>query len=225
MREASSTQSCRSQRTTPAHLQPVDSPLTCGIPMVRFLLSHREASSQPHSSSHSYTFKYPLFFSQALADPLQASLSFVNPEDVFGIAVYKDGRVCISILHSAGDDPHGYETAAERWSPVQSVSNTTQWLDTNWDIDTQSALICFQIWHWWGACRPKGRKLLILVQLVTKSFCCLQVETIMLSIISMLSSPNDESPANIDAAKEWREDREGFRKRVARVVRKSQESL
>eukprot|EP00798_Chlamydomonas_sp_ICE-L_P006905 gene6905-30882_t len=51
------------------------------------------------------------------------------------------------------------------------------------------------------------------------------VETIMISIISMLSSPNDESPANVDAAKEWREDREGFRKHVARIVRKSQESL
>lgn len=31
----------------------------------------------------------------------------------------------------------------------------------------------------------------------------------MISIISMLSSPNDESPANVDAAKEWREDRVG----------------
>jgi ubiquitin-conjugating enzyme E2 G1 len=85
--------------------------------------------------------------------------------------VYADGRVCISILHSAGDDPMGYESAAERWSPVHTV------------------------------------------------------ETIMISIISMLSSPNDESPANIDAAKEWREDRAGFRKRVARIVRKSQEML
>jgi ubiquitin-conjugating enzyme E2 G1 len=47
----------------------------------------------------------------------------------------------------------------------------------------------------------------------------------MISIISMLSSPNDESPANIDAAKEWREDRSGFRKRVARIVRKSQEMM
>ena len=52
-----------------------------------------------------------------------------------------------------------------------------------------------------------------------------QVETIMISIISMLSSPNDESPANIDAAKQWREDREGFKRKVARVVRKSQEML
>lgn len=52
-----------------------------------------------------------------------------------------------------------------------------------------------------------------------------QVETIMISIISMLSSPNDESPANIDAAKEWREDRETFKKKVARIVRKSQEML
>lgn len=37
------------------------------------------------------------------------------------ISVYLDGRVCISILHTPGDDPLGYETAAERWSPVQSV--------------------------------------------------------------------------------------------------------
>ena len=53
----------------------------------------------------------------------------------------------------------------------------------------------------------------------------MQVETIMLSIISMLSSPNDESAANLDAAKEWRDDKDQFRKKVARVVRKSQECL
>ena len=51
------------------------------------------------------------------------------------------------------------------------------------------------------------------------------VETILLSIISMLSSPNDESAANIDAAKEWRDDRAEFKKKVGRVVRKSQEML
>lgn len=35
--------------------------------------------------------------------------------------VYPDGRVCISILHNPGDDPHGYERASERWSPVHTV--------------------------------------------------------------------------------------------------------
>ena len=35
--------------------------------------------------------------------------------------IYADGRVCISILHPPGADPLGYETAAERWSPVQNV--------------------------------------------------------------------------------------------------------
>ncbi|KAJ8766101.1 hypothetical protein K2173_020617 [Erythroxylum novogranatense] len=49
------------------------------------------------------------------------------------------------------------------------------------------------------------------------------VESIVLSIISMLSSPNDESPANVDAVKQWRENREEFRKKVSRCVRKSQE--
>ena len=37
------------------------------------------------------------------------------------LKVYPDGRVCISILHAPGDDPMGYESSAERWSPVQSV--------------------------------------------------------------------------------------------------------
>uniref|UniRef100_A0A3B5LHQ2 Ubiquitin-conjugating enzyme E2 G1 n=1 Tax=Xiphophorus couchianus TaxID=32473 RepID=A0A3B5LHQ2_9TELE len=50
------------------------------------------------------------------------------------------------------------------------------------------------------------------------------VETIMISVISMLADPNSDSPANVDAAKEWREDPNGeFKKKVARCVRKSQE--
>ncbi|KAJ8711363.1 hypothetical protein PYW07_008605 [Mythimna separata] len=49
------------------------------------------------------------------------------------------------------------------------------------------------------------------------------VETILISVISMLADPNDESPANVDAAKEWRERYSDFKKKVARCVRKSQE--
>ena len=37
------------------------------------------------------------------------------------LLVYPDGTVCISILHTPGDDPTQYEQASERWSPVQSV--------------------------------------------------------------------------------------------------------
>ena len=49
------------------------------------------------------------------------------------------------------------------------------------------------------------------------------VESIIISVISMLSDPNDESPANIDAAVMWRNDKLAFKKRVRDVVRKSQE--
>ena len=35
--------------------------------------------------------------------------------------VYANGEVCISILHPPGDDPNHYESASERWSPIQSV--------------------------------------------------------------------------------------------------------
>lgn len=105
--------------------------------------------------------------------------------DLFHPNIYPDGRVCISILHSPGDDPTGYETSAERWSPVQSV------------------------------------------------------EKILLSVISMLAGkpysyffcrailgysilePNDESAANVNAAKMWREDRSQFERIADNLVRKT----
>eukprot|EP00794_Sanderia_malayensis_P017502 gene17502-19252_t len=87
--------------------------------------------------------------------------------EIFHPNIYPDGRVCISILHAPGDDPMGYETSAERWSPVQSV------------------------------------------------------EKILLSVVSMLAEPNDESSANVDASKVWREDREKFNTIASQCVRKS----
>ncbi|KAL7055273.1 hypothetical protein AAHC03_024547 [Spirometra sp. Aus1] len=87
--------------------------------------------------------------------------------EIFHPNIYPDGRVCISILHAPGDDPLGYETSAERWSPVQSV------------------------------------------------------EKILLSVVSMLAEPNDESAANVDAAKTWREDRQRFNEMALRSVRLS----
>jgi ubiquitin-conjugating enzyme E2 G1 len=83
--------------------------------------------------------------------------------------VYSNGEVCISILHPPEEDKYGYESAAERWSPVQTP------------------------------------------------------ETILLSVISMLSSPNDESPANVEAAALWRENPAEFKKRVRKCVRDSLE--
>lgn len=51
------------------------------------------------------------------------------------------------------------------------------------------------------------------------------VETIIMSVISMLSEPNPESPANVDAAVQFRQDPKAFKKRVLDCVRKSQEDL
>ncbi|KAL0486158.1 ubiquitin conjugating enzyme E2 [Acrasis kona] len=85
--------------------------------------------------------------------------------------IYKDGKVCISILHPPGDDEYGYEKSSERWLPIHSA------------------------------------------------------ESVLISVISMLSAPNDESPANIDAAKQWREQKDEYKKKVKQFVRKSQEEM
>ncbi|KAI0995637.1 hypothetical protein K3495_g12543 [Podosphaera aphanis] len=37
--------------------------------------------------------------------------------------IYPDGKVCISILHAAGEDEQSGELACERWSSVQSVES------------------------------------------------------------------------------------------------------
>ncbi|KAH7135227.1 ubiquitin-conjugating enzyme/RWD-like protein [Dendryphion nanum] len=47
------------------------------------------------------------------------------------------------------------------------------------------------------------------------------VEKILISVMSMLAEPNDESPANVDAARMWRENRAEYEKVVRQNVRKS----
>ncbi|KAF2673278.1 ubiquitin-conjugating enzyme [Microthyrium microscopicum] len=81
--------------------------------------------------------------------------------------VYPDGKVCISILHPAGDDPNHYELASERWSPIQSV------------------------------------------------------EKILISVMSLLAEPNDESPANIEAAKMWRDHRQQYETTVKAYMKQA----
>ncbi|KIY69582.1 ubiquitin-conjugating enzyme [Cylindrobasidium torrendii FP15055 ss-10] len=51
------------------------------------------------------------------------------------------------------------------------------------------------------------------------------VESILISVISMLSAdvPNIDSPANVDAAKEVRDDPSGYKKKVRRLARRSAE--
>lgn len=45
-------------------------------------------------------------------------------------------------------------------------------------------------------------------------------ETILVSVISLFHSPNDESPANVEAARLFREEREGKSKEFKKMCRK-----
>jgi ubiquitin-conjugating enzyme E2 G1 len=49
------------------------------------------------------------------------------------------------------------------------------------------------------------------------------VEQVLVSVMSMLSEPNIESPANVDAAKQLRDAPKEFRKKVRRTVERSLE--
>jgi ubiquitin-conjugating enzyme E2 R len=49
------------------------------------------------------------------------SFKFLRP--IYHPNVYPDGRICISILHPAGEDEMSGESATERWTSVQSVES------------------------------------------------------------------------------------------------------
>jgi len=86
--------------------------------------------------------------------------------------VYKDGKVCISILHEAKEDAFNQqESIDEKWRPILSI------------------------------------------------------EAVIVSVMSMLSEPNFESPANIDASVMWKKSPEDYNKKVKKLVRKSQEIM
>jgi len=93
-------------------------------------------------------------------------IKFIKPV-IFHPNVYPDGTVCISILHSPGEDPFQYEKACERWTPSYGI------------------------------------------------------DKVLLCIANLLAEPNIESPANVDAAKMYRDDRERFDKIADKSVRLS----
>lgn len=84
--------------------------------------------------------------------------------------VYRDGRLCISILHQGGD-PTSDEPDSETWTPAQTV------------------------------------------------------ESVLISIISLLEDPNVSSPANIDASVELRKNPEAYRKKVLQEVERSKADI
>lgn len=53
----------------------------------------------------------------------------------------------------------------------------------------------------------------------------LGVEAILHSVISMLNDPNIESPANVDAAVQFRDQRQDYLRRVRRLAQRSVEDL
>ncbi|KOS39938.1 hypothetical protein ACN38_g9206 [Penicillium nordicum] len=81
--------------------------------------------------------------------------------------IYPSGKLCISILHTPGEDEMSGELASERWSPAQ------------------------------------------------------RVESVLISIISLLDDAEPASPANIDAAVLLRNEPEVYRQRVKSDVEKS----
>ncbi|PSS34242.1 hypothetical protein PHLCEN_2v1708 [Hermanssonia centrifuga] len=84
--------------------------------------AHTEQPSDYPLSPFKMKFEPPLFHpnSECCMPSEMTKRIIISPPPRHPL-VYADGTVCISILHTPGDDPTMYEQASERWSPVQSV--------------------------------------------------------------------------------------------------------
>ncbi|BCS19085.1 putative ubiquitin conjugating enzyme (UbcC) [Aspergillus puulaauensis] len=85
--------------------------------------------------------------------------------------IYTDGKLCISILHSPGDDEMSGELASERWSPAQ------------------------------------------------------RVESVLISILSLLDDAEVSSPANVDAGVLLRKEPEQYKEKVRKCVEDSKADI
>jgi ubiquitin-conjugating enzyme E2 G1 len=84
----------------------------------------------------------------------------------------------------------------------------------------ESGEVCISILH------PAGEDAYNPQELVTERWRpILGVEAVIVSVISMLCDPNIESPANLDAAKLFRDDLPAYKKKCRQCVRKSQEDF
>ncbi|CDK27616.1 unnamed protein product [Kuraishia capsulata CBS 1993] len=84
--------------------------------------------------------------------------------------VYRDGRLCISILHTSGNEASD-EPDNETWSPAQSS------------------------------------------------------RSVLISIVSLLEDPNISSPANVDAALDYRKNPEEYKRKVQTEVARSKQDI
>lgn len=80
-----------------------------------------------------------------------------------------------------------------------------------------SGRVCISILH-----PPSSRPLTESYELPSEQWSVVQsVETIIMSVISLLSDPNLESPYNVDAAIQMRKDFEGYKRKVRMLAAKS----
>lgn len=100
-----------------------------------------------------------------------SSIDFQFTRPLYHPNIYKDGKICISILHAPGEDEMSGESAAERWSPAQ------------------------------------------------------RVESVLISIISLLDDAECSSPANVDAGVMFRKNPEQYRKLVTEAVELSKKDI
>jgi ubiquitin-protein ligase len=134
----------------------------------------------------------------------------------FPAAVYPDGKVCISILHAPGVDRFNLQVRTD----TDEGAHQQHSLPSSSPPSPHSCRLSVRPSF---PPLPPFRSSLPLAQETADERWrpILGVEQVLVSVMSMLSEPNCDSPANIDAGKMLRDNPKEYRRRVRKTVEKT----
>ncbi|CAK9784730.1 ubiquitin-conjugating enzyme [Cutaneotrichosporon oleaginosum] len=152
-----------------------------------------------------------------------------NPVDGFSAGLVDDDNILEWSIVIMGPSDTLYEGAILKARlifppeypilPPKMIFDTEMWHPNVYNSGSRKGEVCVSILHApgedeWGYEDASERWLPVHT-----------VESVLISVISLLSAdvPDLNSPANVDAAKQVREDYDGYKKKVKRLVRRSAE--
>ena len=149
-----------------------------------------------------------------------------NPNDSFSVGLGDDGNLFrweIMIMGPADSLFEGGFFKAEMTFPPDFPNSppTLKFLSKMWHPNIYpDGKVCISILH-----APGEDKFNTQESAEERWRPILGVESVLVSVLSMLCDPNIESPANIDAAKQLRDEPKEFKRAVRRVVRQSADDM
>jgi len=154
-------------------------------------------------------------FKQLQQDPIEGFAVEIDDENIYNWKVWVEGPT--ETFYEGGI----FEMQLQFPSDYPMSPPKLRFISDFWhpNVYSNNGLVCISILHAAGEDQLSGE------DAGERWMPTQSVGTIMLSVISLLSSPNFSSPANVDASVQWRKNPDAFKARVKELIKKAKANL